>query len=56
MGNEFYKQVGLGTLPGKTDPRLGDFIIDAKAAISFGQDVRSSWVLLGDPMLKLKAQ
>jgi hypothetical protein len=56
MGVQFYKQVNLGTLPGKADPRLGDFIIDAKAAITFGQDVRYSWALLGDPMLKLKVQ
>lgn len=56
MGNRFYKQVGLGTLAGKADPRLGDYIVDAKATIAFGADVRASWALLGDPMLKLKAQ
>jgi hypothetical protein len=56
MGNEFYKQVGLGTLAGNSDPRLGDFILDAKTVIPFGTDVRLSWALLGDPMLKLKAQ
>jgi len=55
MGSRFYKQVALGTLPGKADPRLGDYIVDAKASI-IGADVRASWVLLGDPMLKLKAQ
>ena len=56
MGSRFYKQVALGTLPGLADPRIGDYIIDAKSSIAVGSDVRASWVLLGDPMLRLKAQ
>jgi len=50
MGRRFYQKVGLEE-PGLQ--RLGDLIIDAKGVISGGEDVRLSWSLLGDPMLKV---
>ena len=49
MATRFYNQVGAGNIT-----RIGDLIIDAKATINFGRDVRLSWVLLGDPTLKVK--
>ena len=49
MGQRFYQQIGLGNIP-----RLGDLVKDAKTAIPGGTDVRLSWVLLGDPMLKVR--
>jgi hypothetical protein len=39
----------LGTIP-----RLGDVIRDAKSAVPGGSDVRYSWVLIGDPLLKVR--
>ena len=48
MGTRFYNQIGLGNIK-----RLGDLILDAKAEIPGGTDVRLSWALLGDPMLKV---
>ena len=49
MARRFYNQVGQGNIP-----RLGDLIKDAKAAVAGGNDVRLSWTLLGDPMLKMR--
>ncbi len=49
MGTRFYQQVAAGNIT-----RLGDLITDAKTTINSGRDVRLSWVLLGDPMLKMK--
>ncbi len=49
MGTRFYQQISLGNIP-----RLGDLIRDAKGTISGGRDVRMSWCLLGDPMLKVR--
>jgi hypothetical protein len=49
MGKRFYNQIGLGNIT-----RLGDLIIDAKTVVPGGSDVRESWVLLGDPMLKVR--
>ena len=49
MGVHFYGQVAAGQIP-----RLGDLIIDAKTVVSGGRDVRLSWVLIGDPMLKTR--
>jgi hypothetical protein len=49
MATRFYQQLGAGSMT-----RLGDLIKDAKTEINFGRDVRLSWVLLGDPMLKVK--
>jgi hypothetical protein len=49
MARRFYKKLGEGTIP-----RLGDLIKDAKTVIAGGTDVRLSWSLLGDPMLKVR--
>jgi len=49
MGIRFYSQVAAGQIP-----RLGDLIRDAKTVVPGGRDVRLSWVLLGDPMLKTR--
>lgn len=49
MGKRFYNQIGLGNIT-----RMGDLIIDAKTVVPGGSDVRESWVLLGDPMLKVR--
>jgi hypothetical protein len=49
MGQRFYQQVGLGNIT-----RLGDLIKDAKTQIPGGMDVRLSWALIGDPMLKMR--
>jgi|CXWL01.1.fsa_nt_gi hypothetical protein len=49
MGLRFYNRVAAGTIP-----RIGDLIRDAKAALAGGADVRLSWALLGDPMLKVR--
>ena len=52
MAQRFYAQVSSGTIK-----RIGDLIRDAKAAVPFDpndNDVRYSWELLGDPMLKVR--
>lgn len=49
MGKRFYNQIGIGNIK-----RMGDLIRDAKQVIPAGADVRFSWVLLGDPMLKVR--
>ncbi len=49
MGQRFYNKLGEGTIP-----RLGDLIKDAKTAIPTGGDVRYSWILLGDPLLRVR--
>lgn len=49
MGQRFYNQLGAGNFT-----RMGDLIKDAKTVIPFGRDVRLSWALLGDPMLKVR--
>lgn len=49
LGNRFYTVLGEGTVP-----RMGDLIADAKAQVPAGADVRLSWALLGDPMLKVR--
>lgn len=49
MGQRFFQQIGLGNIP-----RMGDLIRDAKQVVPGGSDVRFSWVLLGDPMLKVR--
>ncbi len=48
LATRFYEQVGLGTIQ-----RMGDLVIDAKTAVVGGTDVRNSYVLIGDPMLKI---
>lgn len=49
MATRFYNRLGAGTIP-----RMGDLIRDAKTTIPGGSDVRLSWALLGDPMLKIR--
>jgi len=49
MGRRFIEQIGLGNIP-----RMGDLIRDAKGVIPAGADVRFSWALFGDPMLKVR--
>lgn len=49
MGLRFFSQLGAGNIP-----RLGDLIKDAKLSLSGGLDVKLSWVLIGDPMLKVR--
>jgi hypothetical protein len=49
MATRFYSQMTAGNIT-----RLGDLIKDAKSVINGGRDVRMSWALLGDPMLKMK--
>ena len=51
MALRFYTQIGSGP---PTLNRLGDLVRDAKAQVDAGSDVRLSWALLGDPMLKVK--
>lgn len=49
MATRFYQQLALGNIK-----RLGDLANDAKTTINAGRDVRLSWVLLGDPTLKVR--
>ena len=49
MALRFYQKVGEGTIP-----RMGDLVKDAKTMVPGGSDVRLSWVLLGDPMTKVR--
>lgn len=49
MATRFYDKIGDGTVP-----RLGDLAKDAKSVVIGGNDVLYSWVLFGDPMLKVR--
>lgn len=49
MAARFLNQVTAGTMP-----RFGDLIRDSKATVIGGRDVRLSWVLLGDPTMRLR--
>lgn len=49
MALRFYQTIGEGNIP-----RLGDLIMDAKAQLIGGGDVRLSWALIGDPMLRVR--
>lgn len=49
MAKRFYNQIGIGNIT-----RMGDLIRDAKTTVPGGQDVRYTWVLVGDPMLKVR--
>ena len=49
MALRFYEQLAAGNIT-----RLGDLINDAKAQLIGGGDVRRSWALIGDPMLRLR--
>ena len=49
MARRFYNKIGEGSMP-----RLGDLVKDAKSVVAGGTDVRLSFVLLGDPLLKVR--
>ncbi|MFN2501533.1 MAG: C25 family cysteine peptidase [Pyrinomonadaceae bacterium] len=49
MARRFYNQLAKGNMT-----RIGDLIRDAKGTIPGGRDVRLSWALLGDPMLRVR--
>lgn len=49
MGNRFYEQLSNGAMD-----RLGNLIADAKTVIPPGSDVGYSWILMGDPVLKVR--
>ncbi|MBC7900539.1 MAG: hypothetical protein H7070_10870 [Saprospiraceae bacterium] len=49
MATRFYQQLNAGNIT-----RMGDLIKDAKTSIPGGGDVRLSWALIGDPMLKVR--
>jgi len=51
MATHFYANIGA---PGGSD-RMGDLVREAKTVIVGGTDVRYSWSILGDPLLKVKA-
>lgn len=50
MATRFFQQLG-GT---NQLNRFGDLVVDSKTTIPGGTDVRLSWALIGDPMLKIK--
>ena len=49
LATRFYNQLHLGSMT-----RFGDLIMDAKQNVTGGRDVRLSWVLLGDPTMKIR--
>ena len=49
LASRFYSQIGVGNIT-----RMGDLIRDAKATVAGSSDVRLSWALIGDPMLKVR--
>ncbi len=49
MATRFYDQLTAGNIP-----RMGDLVKDAKTVLIGGRDVRLSWVLFGDPTLKVR--
>jgi hypothetical protein len=49
MGRRFFSKINAGTIP-----RMGDLIRDAKTAVAGNQAVTQSWILFGDPMLKVR--
>ncbi|HRI03003.1 MAG TPA: C25 family cysteine peptidase [Pyrinomonadaceae bacterium] len=49
MGRQFFQQIGIGNIK-----RMGDLVIDAKAQTPANSDVMTTWILFGDPMLKVR--
>lgn len=49
MAKRFFAKIGDGSIP-----RMGDLINDAKSQLPARADVRYSWALFGDPMLKVR--
>jgi hypothetical protein len=50
LARRFYMQMGNNPAL----DRIGDLVKDAKTAVIAGRDVRLSWMLLGDPAMKVK--
>lgn len=48
LARRFYQKISEGNIL-----KMGDLIKDAKQNVIGGRDVRLSWTLLGDPMLKV---
>jgi hypothetical protein len=53
MNQELYRQLFVGTLKGGGKPAIGDAVKKAKAVIG-DADIRQTWILFGDPTMKLK--
>jgi hypothetical protein len=49
LARRFYQKISQGNIT-----RIGDLIKDAKLNVIGGRDVRLSWALLGDPLLKVR--
>jgi hypothetical protein len=49
MINRFFLSMSEGKIQ-----RLGNLVIDAKSVVPGGRDVKLSWVIIGDPMLKVR--
>ncbi len=49
MGRQFFQQVDIGNIK-----RMGDLVINAKEMTPANSDVRTTWILFGDPMLKVR--
>ena len=49
MINRFFLKLSDGSIQ-----RLGNLVIDAKGSFLGGRDVKLSWVIIGDPMLKVR--
>ncbi len=47
--NRFFLKLSDGSIP-----RLGNLVIDAKGSFQGGRDVKLSWVIIGDPMLRVR--
>lgn len=49
MATRFFQKLAEGNIQ-----RMGDLTLDAKSVVVGGTDVRLSWALIGDPMLKVR--
>ena len=49
MAQRFYDQISIGNIK-----RMGDLVVDAKSVLPPSTDVGYSWVLFGDPALKVR--
>lgn len=49
LARRFYRMISVGSIP-----RMGDLIRDAKQNVVGARDVRLSWTLIGDPLLKVR--
>jgi hypothetical protein len=55
MNQELYRWLFTESYPHGVPPTLGEAAVDAKAAVGDG-DTRRTWMLLGDPTMKLKVR